>query len=105
MVGGEQIVIVRPAPVDKFGDPLDPPEAATETVSDGWLFAPGGSAELHDGQESVDTDVQLYRVGSPGDEQILPTDRIRVREVLYEVVGEPAVWRLGTVIRLRRFAG
>lgn len=104
MVGGEEIVIVRPAPVDKFGDPV-PGGTTTEVVSGGWLFAPSGSVELHDGQESVDTDVQLFRVGAPGQEQVLPTDQIRVRGVLYEVVGEPAVWRLGTVIRLRKFEG
>lgn len=104
MVGGEQIVIVRPAPVDKFGDPIDG-GTTTETVSEGWLFAPGGSAELHNAQESVDTDAQLFRLGAPGDELILPIYQIRVRDVLYEVVGEPAVWRLGTVIKMRRFAG
>jgi len=103
MVGGEQIVIIRPAPRDKFGDPTGDPD--TETVSEGWLFAPGASSELHDGQNSVDTDAELYRTGAPGDEDIRPADRIRVRDQVFEVVGEPAVWRLGTVVRLRRFAG
>jgi hypothetical protein len=103
MVGGEDIVIVRPAPRDKFGDPTGAPN--TESTSSGWLFAPGASSELHDGQNSVDTDAELYRLGAPGQESILPTDRIRVRGVTYEVVGEPAVWRLGTVVRLRKFAG
>lgn len=103
MVGGEQIVIIRPAPLDKFGDPTGYDDV--ETVSEGWLFAPGASSEQHDAQNSVDTDAELYRTGAPGDEDIRPTDRIRVRDKLFEVVGEPAVWRLGTVVRLRRFAG
>jgi hypothetical protein len=103
MVGGEDIVIVRPAPLDKFGDPI-PDTAATEATSSGWLVAPGSSVELHDGQESVDSDMDLYRMGGFTD-SVLPTDRIRVRGLLYEVVGEPAVWRLGTVIRLRKFTG
>lgn len=103
MVGGEDIVIVRPAPLDKFGDPI-PDTEDTETASSGWLVAPGSSSELHDGQNSVDSDVDLYRMGA-FDEDIVPTDRVRVRGKLYEVVGEPAVWRLGTVIRLRKFTG
>lgn len=103
MVGGEQITIVRPVPLDKFGDPQ--PGEPEETVSDGWLFAPGGSHELHDARATVDTDAQLYRLGAPGGEDIRPTDQIRVRGELFEVVGEPAVWRLGTVIGLRRVTG
>jgi hypothetical protein len=104
MVGGEDIVVVQPAPRDKFGDPV-PGGAATETVSSGWLVAPGNSTELHDGQNSVDSDVDLYRLGAPGSDVIRPADQVRVRGLLYEVVGEPAVWRLGTVVRLRNFAG
>lgn len=103
MAGGEDITIVRPAPVDKFGDPTGDP--ATETVSGGWLVAPGGSTELHDGQNSVDSDVDLYRLGPPGGEDIQPPYQIRVRGVLYEVVGNPAIWSAGTVIRLRKFTG
>jgi len=103
MAGGEDIVIVRPAPVDKFGDPTGDP--AVETTSTGWLVAPGSSTELHDGQNSVDSDVDLYRIGAPGGEDIRATDQIRVRGVLYEMVGFPAVWRLGTVLRLRKFTG
>lgn len=103
MAGGEDITVVRPAPVDKFGDPL--PGGTTETVSSGWLFAPGGSTELLDGQNSVDWDAQLYRLGAPGDEDIRPGYQIRVRGELFEVVGRPAVWTAGTVINLRRFTG
>jgi hypothetical protein len=103
MAGGEDIVIVRPAPRDKFGDPTGDP--AVESPSSGWLVAPGSSTELHEGQNSVDSDVDLYRLGAPGGEVIRPADQIRVRGVLYEVVGNPAVWSLGTVIRLRKFTG
>jgi hypothetical protein len=103
MAGGEDIVIVRPAPRDKFGDPTGDP--AIESASSGWLVAPGSSTELHEGQNSVDSDVDLYRLGAPGSEAIGPADQIRVRGVLYEVVGNPAVWSLGTVIRLRKFTG
>lgn len=104
MAGGESIVIVRPAPLDKFGDPI-PDTEATEVESQGWLVAPGSSSELHDGQQSVESDMDLYRLGGGFDEDVQPTDRVRVRGLLYEVVGEPAVWSLGTVIRLRKFTG
>lgn len=103
MAGGEVITIVTPAPVDKYGDPL--PGGTTEVTSSGWLFAPGGSQELTDGQQSVDWDAQLYRLGAPGSEVIEPTYQIRVRGELFEVVGRPAVWTAGTVINLRRFTG
>lgn len=103
MAGGEDIVIVRPAPVDKFGDPL--PGGTAEVSSSGWLFAPGASNEMRDGQNSVDWDVQLYRMGAPGGEDIQPGYQIRVRGELFEVSGRPAVWTAGTVISLRRFTG
>lgn len=103
MATGEDIVIVRPAPVDKFGDPL--PGTTTEVVSSGWLFAPGGSNELNDGQNSVDWDAQLYRLGAGAGEDIQPSYQIRARGELFEVVGRPAVWTAGTVINLRRFTG
>jgi hypothetical protein len=102
MVGGEDVVIVRPAPRDKFGDPAG--GSTSETTSPGWLVAPGSSTEQHDAQESVDSDVDLYRLGN-FDDDIRSTDQIRVRGLLYEVVGPPAVWRIGTVIRLRKFTG
>jgi hypothetical protein len=104
MQGAETVTVVRPAPLDKFGDPI-PGETDSEFDSDGWLVAPGGSAELRDQQNSVDSDMALYRVGSPTGEDIQPKDRVRVRGKLYEVQGEPAVWRLGTVINLRKFTG
>lgn len=104
MATGEDIVIVRPAPLDKFDDPL-PGGVTTEVVSSGWLFAPGGSSEMHDGQNSVDWDAQLYRLGAGEGEDIQPGYQIRVRGDLFEVVGRPAVWTAGTVISLRRFTG
>lgn len=104
MVGGETVTVVRPAPLDKFGDPIAG-ETDKEFNSDGWLVAPGGSTELRTGQNSVDSDMALYRTGPPGEEVITPGDRVRVRGLLYEVQGEPAVWRLGTVISLRKFTG
>lgn len=104
MVGGEDVVVVRPAPRDKFGDPA-PGGTETRFVSSGWLFAPGASVELKEGQDSVDTDAALYRTGAPGEEVIRPKDRIEVRGQLFEVVGEPQIWRLGTVITLRKFTG
>jgi hypothetical protein len=104
MVGGETVTFVTPPPVDKWGDPI-PDGIASEYDSEGWLVAPGASSEMHDGQNSVDSDMALYRTGAPGDEVISVGDRVRVRGLMYEVQGEPAVWRLGTVIMLRKFTG
>lgn len=99
----ESATIVRPPGKGKFGDPVA--GDAVELPLDGVMFAPGSSTEDHDGANSVDTDVALY-IPDNTTTGVLPTDRIRVRNELFEVVGQPAVWAgFGTVIQLRRFAG
>lgn len=99
----EQVTIVRPPRKGKFGDPA--PGASVELPLDGVMFAPGASAENNDGANSVDTDGAIYAQGNT-DTGVLPTDRIRVRGEMYEVVGKPSIWAgFGTVIQLRRFTG
>lgn len=99
----EAVTVVRPPGRGKFGDPAA--GDATEFALGGALFAPGSSTEDHNAANSVDTDATLYLQGNT-DTDVLPTDRIRARGVMYEVVGEPAVWAgFGTVIQLRRFTG
>lgn len=99
----EAVTIVRPPGRGKFGDPA--PGDIAESPLGGVLFAPGGSDENHNAANSVDTDVTLYVQGNT-DTGVLPTDRVRARGVMYEVIGEPAVWAgFGTVIRLKRFTG
>jgi hypothetical protein len=102
-VNTEQVTVVRPPGKGKFGDPA--PGDPDEFPLDGVMFAPGASAENHDGANSVDTDGVLYAQGNT-ETGVLPTDRMRVRGEMYEVVGKPAIWSgFGTVIQLRRFTG
>lgn len=99
----ESVVIVRPPGRAKFGDPAA--GAAVEIALDGVLFAPGSSNENTDRANSVDSDATLYVQGNT-DTGVLPSDRVRARDEMYEVVGKPAVWAgFGTVIQLRRFTG
>lgn len=99
----ESVTIVRPPGKAKFGDPAA--GTATELALDGVLFAPGGTSESHDGANSVEADATLYVQGNT-ETGVLPTDRIRARDEMYEVTGKPAIWAgFGTVIQLRRFTG
>jgi hypothetical protein len=103
VVNTESATIVRPPGKGKFGDPAS--GSPVEFLLDGVMFAPGTSSENHDRANSVDTDAALYVQGNT-DTGVLPTDRIRVRDELYEVVGKPAIWAgFGTVIQIRRFTG
>lgn len=97
------MTIVRPPGKAKFGDPAA--GSVAEIPLDGVLFAPGASMEDHDRANSVEADATLYVQGNT-ETGVLPTDRIRARDELYEVTGKPAIWAgFGTVIQLRRFAG
>ena len=59
---------------------------------DGWAFDPGGSVESYEpGRNRVVSSPQLFRQATdfvPG-----PRDRCTVRGVLYQVSGQPAVWK------------
>lgn len=99
----ETVTVVRPTGKDSFGDPL--PGTATEFDLPGCLFAPGASQETPPGEPAnqVDTHATIY---APPAADVRASDQIRARGVLYEVVGEPAVWSgFGTVIELRRVTG
>ncbi|MEU7609548.1 hypothetical protein [Micromonospora sp. NPDC049204] len=64
---------------------------ATSTLLLGWGFAPRTSDEdTATGSEGVI--VGLTGFGPPGSD-VLPTDRMEVRGVVYEVVGEVGEWR------------
>lgn len=59
---------------------------------DGWGFNPGGSVETYGpGRNQVVTSPQLFRRSS----EFVPgrRDRCTVRGRLYQVNGDPAVWR------------
>ena len=77
--------------IDSFGQPVYGPDDQTEIT--GALVAPGGSSEVLDqvGRTPVATRMTLYFRNSWPD--IVATDRLRVRGVVYEVDGDPADWR------------
>lgn len=96
----ETVTVVRPGSRDKFGDETGP---AVELAIAGCLFAPGPSAELHDAANQVDTDGTVY---APAGSDVRATDRLRIRGVLHQVVGDPQVWgAAGVVVVVRHVTG
>lgn len=81
----------------------------TEVATSG-AFAPAGSTEINAGQATVITHDTLYL--DEGEPVPGPHDKMRVREVVREVEGVPAVyrspftgWRPGAVVRLTTVTG
>lgn len=100
MAERETVTVVRPGGRSPFGDDTG---TAVEFDVEGCLFAPGPSAEPGFANNQVETDGTIY---APAGVLVRPTDRIRVRGLLYSVVGEPMDWgRSGVVIVLRRQTG
>lgn len=98
----ETVTRLRPPPRDAFGDQVG---SVAELAVPGCLVAPGGSAEIGegDGSRQVDTNATVY---APHGTQVASTDRLRVRGEVYEVVGAPQQWGTsGVVISLRRVTG
>lgn len=93
-----------PIGTDAFGQPIPGPDVATDLEA--TAFDPGGSTEqLEVGRAPVVTTPKVYFRGTTPD--ILHTDRLRVRGVVYDVDGKPAVWLspwrgtvVGTVVTL-----
>ncbi len=52
--------------------------------------------DTRDDRNTVTAGWTLYL---PPGTQVSPRDRVRVRDVVYEVAGEPAVWPLGVVVQ------
>lgn len=94
---------------DAFGQPIYGPDV--ETPIEGALFAPGGTSEpVELGRAPVISEPTLYFRNSWPD--IVSTDRLRVRGVVYDVEGVPAEWHRGDqeplgglVVTLRRAGG
>lgn len=66
-------------------------EAATETDY-AVEFQPLGSNENVVGQQRTES---THRAFMPADADVVPTDRLRFRGVVYQVDGQPAAWRSG----------
>lgn len=75
------------------------------------VFAPGGSAELVAGGDTVTTQPALYGVDT--NLGVTATDKFIIGGVPYEVDGDPADypphavtdWQVGVVVNLRRVTG
>jgi hypothetical protein len=86
---GETVVRIRSAGRDQFGDPTGP--AVPDLSIPGCAVAPRQAGEqIGQGRIAVTSGLTLYVPPGP---DILPSDRIEVRGVVYEVEGEPAEWR------------
>lgn len=100
IAGNETVTVIRPAGRDRYGDETG---TATEFELAGCLFAPGPSREAGLSSEQVQTDGTIY---APPDTVVLATDRLRIRDQIYSVVGQPQVWAgFGVVIVLRSYIG
>lgn len=106
----ETVTRIRPGAqtgTDAFGQPIYGPDVETDIP--GALVAPGGSTEIltEAGRVPVVTPAALYFRDTWPD--IVSTDRLRVRGVVYEVAGKPAEWRSdgpgGLVVELRDMEG
>lgn len=74
---------------DAFNQPV--PGTPTETDIEGALFAPGGSVEPNlPGAYPVVTSPTLYWRNEWPD--ITAADKVRVRGVVYDVIGDPQEW-------------
>jgi hypothetical protein len=97
----ETVTVIRPPGKDVFGDRL--PGVAVEFDVQGCLFAPGPSREQAFAANQVDTDGTIY--GPPGMD-VQATDQVRIRGIVYSVVGFPQVWATaGVVTAVRRVTG
>ena len=109
---GETVTRVRRGAqtgVDRYGHPVYGSDV--ETAIEGAGFDPGGSLEpVEVGRTPVITTPKLYFLSSTPD--FVAADHVRVRGVLYEVVGRPGVWSSafsdwtsGTVVDLKVVEG
>lgn len=99
----ETVWRLRPPAKDAFGDRVA--GATDELEISGCLFAPAGSTESAPGSfaNTVDSPATVY---TPPGIDVLPTDKLRIRGQLYEVLGEPQQWGFkGCVVNIRRVTG
>lgn len=91
---GERVTRLRPArTIDPYSQELTgfDWDAADELDIEGVAIEPRPSSEpVQDARNAVTSGFTLY---APPDADVLPGDRVLVRDVTYDVEGEPAHWR------------
>lgn len=114
---GERVTVLTGVPAtnpDPYsGDPVvDWTQPPAETPVDNVLCEPRPSSEpVQDARNSVSSGYTLYlQDGMPAGTVITPMNRVRVRGIDYDVLGEPSDWRLGSwrpglVVQTERVAG
>ena len=109
MVGyphGETVTRIRPAPTDRWGDPIGSP---TEVSLEGVAVAPRSSVEPGGLSTSV---VTGYLLLIPYAADVKVTDRVECRGEVWDVDGEPfeyrhpmTGWEPGVQVLLKRAEG
>lgn len=112
---GETVIVLTGTPVT---DPYSGEETGTdwddtppsEVSVDNVLCEPRPSGEpVQDARNSVTSGWTLYVRKRPVMPVITPTNRVRVRGLDYDILGEPSDWRLGSfgglVVQTSRTAG
>lgn len=93
---------------DAFGNPGTSYVESSELTVVG--LAPVGSAEAVPGRDEVELSWDVY-TRATGSQLPSALDRLRIGEVIYEVIGSPQLWTSarsgpsGAVIRARRIEG
>lgn len=100
----ETFTRIRPPGRGAFGDPL--PGTGTQLDIPGCQFAPGASHESDPaggGRQTI-TDGTVY---APPGIDVVRTDQMRIRGVLFDVAGDPQDWGpdAGVVITVRKVTG
>lgn len=108
---GDEVIVLRAfTEADRYGN--DTPAGWQQVACYlGVAFDPGGSVEVTvDGRQGVVTTPRL--LGLPTDANVTAADRVKVRGVTYEIVGDPAQWRNpftgwspGVAVNLKRVEG
>lgn len=84
----ETVVVLRSAvATDDYGD--ETVGTDTETAYDGCAVAPRYSSEDNDNRSAVIVGITVY---FPPGADVLPTDRMSVRDQVYRVDGDPGRW-------------
>lgn len=83
------ITRIRPSGVDQYGDPL--PATELDVAGCGVWNRDANSTAPDEDTYQRDTVINGYGVLAPPGSDFRPTDKVRLRGVVYELVGEPVL--------------